>query len=71
MHQVTSSAIRSLGYNQQTRTLQIEFTSGAVYEYPNVPWSLYEAFDRAESKGTFFDAYIRNAGFDYRLLRSA
>ena len=68
-HHVSSSAIRSVGYDVETQTLEIEFAAGTVYEYKPVPSSLYTAFDQAESRGAFFDQYIKNAGFAYRRLQ--
>jgi hypothetical protein len=34
---VRSSALRSVGDDQEQRTLEIEFTNGAVYQYFGVP----------------------------------
>jgi hypothetical protein len=34
---VSSSALRSVGYDPQTQTLEIEFNSAEVYQYFNVP----------------------------------
>ena len=34
---VRSSALRSVGYDQEQRVLEIEFTNGAVYRYFDVP----------------------------------
>jgi len=32
------------GYDSRSETLEVEFTNGAVYQYYNVPLTLYEAF---------------------------
>ena len=34
---VTSSNLRTVGYDPITRTLEIEFQDGAVYQYDGVP----------------------------------
>ncbi len=34
---VLSSVIRSIGYDNLTMTLEIEFANGGVYEYMDVP----------------------------------
>jgi len=57
---VDSTAIASMGYEQDSETLEIEFTSGAVYQYYNVPAACYEALVAAPSKGQFHSMYIRN-----------
>jgi hypothetical protein len=64
---VTSSALRSVGFDAGSSTLEIEFVSGAVYQYFDVPRSVYLEFLAAPSKGRFFNADIRDAG--YRFLR--
>ena len=57
---VTSSNLKSVGYDPKTRVLEIEFVSGAVYQYNNVPPRVYEELMKASSHGKYFHAYIRN-----------
>ena len=57
---VSSSNIRSVGYDAESMTLEIEFNSSAVYQYQGVPQAEYEAFMSAGSKGTYFNANIKN-----------
>ncbi|GAC1388036.1 MAG: hypothetical protein NVSMB31_01360 [Vulcanimicrobiaceae bacterium] len=47
---VNSKAVRSIGYEPITRTLDIEFHSG-VYRYNDVPETEYEGLLHAESIG--------------------
>jgi hypothetical protein len=56
-----SSTIGSIGYDQQSETLEVEFLNGSVYQYYNVPLALFEAFKSAPSKGQFLNTMIRNA----------
>ncbi len=58
---VTSSNIRSIGYDPQSALLEVEFTSGDVYQYFNVPEHLYRGLMNASSKGQFLSDYIRNS----------
>lgn len=58
---VSSSNIVSVGYDAPSETLEIEFMSGAVYQYYNVPQSIYDAFIAASSAGQFFAYQIKNA----------
>ncbi|MDP2684733.1 MAG: KTSC domain-containing protein [bacterium] len=60
---VSSSNIRSVGYDQQSATLEVEFTSGEVYQYFNVPEYLYQQFLQALSHGQFLNEHIR---YNYR-----
>lgn len=58
---VVSSNIAAIGYESATNTLEVEFTSGAVYEYLGVPAETYEAFLQAESPGRYFATNIKGA----------
>ena len=51
--------MRSVGYQPKSRILEIEFDSGAVYQYLEVPAKIYEQLLRAESKGRYFNSEIR------------
>lgn len=58
MVSVSSSAIRSVGYDG--RTLSIVFReSGRRYDHPGVPESLYVGLMSASSMGQYYNAYIR------------
>lgn len=57
---VNSTNIRSLGYEQETRTLEVEFHNGGLYQYAGVPDTIYRAFMRAASKGSFLYDQIRD-----------
>ena len=65
---VNSSAIRSVGYDGATATLEVEFMSGAVYEYREIPEQLYIDLLSAESKGGYFDAHVRCDRYPCRRL---
>lgn len=38
---VSSSNIKSIGYDQETETLEIEFNSKHIYQYYNIPFNIY------------------------------
>jgi hypothetical protein len=58
---VASTNILSLGYDPASETLEVEFSSGSIYQYYNVGLALYEQLMMASSKGQFLNAYIKNA----------
>lgn len=58
--EVESSMIRSVGYDLDARILEIEFNSGQVYQYFDVPLEEYEGLMKAESHGRYFLANIRD-----------
>jgi hypothetical protein len=57
---VNSSVIASIGYNVIHRTLEIEFHSGKVYQYSQVPSYVYDELMETRSKGSYFSHYIRD-----------
>ena len=61
---VRSSAIASIGYCADDELLEIEFRSGAVYRYRDVPERTYRDLLRAESVGIFFNRFVKN-GFAF------
>lgn len=62
---VSSSNLRSVGYDPQTQTLEIEFNSGGIYQYFNVPSSVHQELMSAGSHGKYFQRNIRTT-FPYR-----
>lgn len=60
MPQVASSAISRIEYNAPARELHVTFTSGRFYRYFGVPAEVYYQFNRAASKGEFFNTLIRD-----------
>jgi len=57
---VASSNVKSIGYDPQTTTLEVEFVDGAIYQYYGVPQNMYEQMMTAPSKGQFLNTYIKN-----------
>ncbi|AYW95474.1 MULTISPECIES: KTSC domain-containing protein [Yersinia] len=57
---VSSSMIRSIGYDESISLLEIEFNSGAVWNYHDFPLASWYEFDGAESHGKFFRSSIKN-----------
>jgi hypothetical protein len=57
---VRSSNIASIGYEARTSTLEVEFVTGAVYQYYEVPKSVYEGFMQAKSHGSYLARYIKD-----------
>ena len=64
---VESTSITSIGFHTELRVLEIEFRSGALYRYFAVPPAIFEALQKAESKGRYFSQTIRGK-FDFHRL---
>jgi len=62
---LASSAVVSAGYDAVNSTLELEFSSGRIYQYADVPRSAYEWLLRTRSKGTYVSRMI-NGQYAYR-----
>ena len=59
-YSVASSNLASVGYDEATQTLEVEFLNGAVYQYYDVPETMYRQLMKTSSKGQFFHQYFRD-----------
>lgn len=57
---VASSNIASIGYDERSQTLEVEFTNGAIYQYYNVAQPIFDQLTQAASKGQFLAYQIKN-----------
>ena len=57
---VESSNVASIGYNSITKTLEVEFHTGSVYQYFQVPTKVYREFESADSLGRYLSKNIRD-----------
>lgn len=55
-----SSNLASASYEPDTQKLVLQFQSGDVYRYLNVPASVYTGLQRAGSPGSYFYRHIRD-----------
>lgn len=58
--EVKSSQIKSIGHDQTTNKMEIEFAGGAIYQYSNVDKEEFDTFLNAESIGKHFGATFKN-----------
>jgi hypothetical protein len=57
-----------VGYDKPTNILEIEFNSGGVYQYYDVPSAVYQGLMNASSHGKYFHAHIKDI-YRYAKLR--
>ena len=57
---LVSTSLKSAGYDADNKTIEVEFVEGGIYRYFDVPKEIYEALLKAESKGRFYVAEIRD-----------
>lgn len=56
---VDSSSLASVGYSPENSVLEAEFRHGVAYRFFLVPQRVFDDLLRAESKGTYFNRFIR------------
>jgi hypothetical protein len=66
--EVNSSELRWVGYEESALLLEVEFHSGEVYRYFQVPAQLVLELLEAESIGGYFNAHIRSK-FKFKKVR--
>lgn len=56
-----SASIVRISYDKSTSTLEVEFQNGSIYQYFDVPESVWEAFKLADSKGQFINSTLKGS----------
>jgi hypothetical protein len=56
---VNSSDIASIGYDEASETLEIEFKATGVYRYFSVPKNVWEELARTPSPGKLFLQHVK------------
>jgi hypothetical protein len=62
---LASRAVVAAAYDAVNNTLELEFTSGRIYQYEGVPAGAYEWLLRTPSKGTYVSRMI-NGQYSFR-----
>ena len=55
---VNSSKLRAVGYDEATRTLEVEMSNGQIYQYSGVYPEVYRRFMAAPNPTSFLDDKI-------------
>ncbi len=64
---VTSSMIASIGYDAKTKSLEIEFNSGMIWQYYDLPKSEFNKMNKADSLGRYFLVNIKDCYEEVRV----
>ncbi len=57
---VISASIAALAYDEPSSVLEVEYISGRVYQYLDVPEQVFASLLKARSKGGFVNRMIRD-----------
>lgn len=64
---VSSTSVESVGYDEGSQTLEVEFKNGSVYQYFDVPEQTFEALRDSDSVGAYLASNIKGS---YRYSRA-
>ena len=64
---VGSRMIRSVGYDEPSEVLEIQFSNGAIYQYADVPKDVHRSLMNAESVGKYFHANVKDSYDEQKL----
>jgi hypothetical protein len=65
---VSSSSIKSVGYDPDAEILKVEFHKSGIYQYFGVPTRVHEDLINAFSKGKYYTVYIKDA-YSFRRIK--
>lgn len=65
---IKSTVIKSIGYDNNQKVLEVEFADGNVYQYNRVPPLRFASLIRARSKGYYLAKKIKPR-FDFRKVK--
>lgn len=65
---VESTLLRSVGYDPVSETLELELRRGRIYQYFEVDEDVLRELLAADSKGRYFNAFIKDQ-YPYRRIR--
>ena len=65
---INSGTVRSVGYDERSRMLEIEFTNGSIVQYERVAAEIHRRFLAAPSPGSYFRDEIEES-YTARRLR--
>jgi hypothetical protein len=66
MHNVDSSNVAAVGYEEDSQTLQVEFNNGSTYQYFDVPQAIFDDLLGASSVGQYLNKIVKGT---YRYSR--
>jgi hypothetical protein len=57
---VDSEVLRSIGYSEMGRIMEVEFENGSVRQYYSVPPDIYDGFLDAPVQDNYFDDFVKS-----------
>lgn len=65
---IISSNLSSIGYDLSSSILEVEFKNGSIYQYFDVPESVYKKLMSAPSIGSYLNKHVKN-GYRFKQVK--
>ena len=65
---VNSRTVKTIGYDACNSVVEVEYKTGSVYRYFEVPVQDYEKLKNAKSVGTYLNQIFKKKGFPYKRI---
>jgi hypothetical protein len=66
---VSSSSLKSIGYDADKKILEVEFVHSGIYQYFDVPENVHRELMAAESHGKYYNDHVKKPGYQFRKIR--
>jgi len=66
---VRSTSLKSVGYDADTLTLEIEWRNGSLVRYTGVPAPMYQALLTVSGKALFVEQVVERGGYEREQVR--
>ena len=66
---ITSSSMSKAKYDTLKESLRVQFNNGKIYEYMDVPSSIFTKFRLAKSQGKFFNENISKS-YEFKKVKT-
>ena len=67
-HPVVSEHIEGIGYDLPSKTLEVAYKTGAIFQYKGVPELEYEKLISSPVKDLYMDTHIRK-NYEYQMIQ--
>lgn len=65
---VKSSNLKSIGYDESSSLLEVEFKDASIYHYFAVPINIFRGLMSANSKGSYLQDHVKDR-YTYRKIK--
>ena len=69
-HPVVADHIESIGYDLPSKTLEVAYKTGAVFQYAGIPEMEYEKLINSPAMDLFMNTHVRGH-YEYKMIQAS